>query len=104
MSGTVAGIVARATVRPSAYRVAHMRLERAHHRPDRIRRLNSRLCRGLFGGTHDPCHQELDTENTVSPNVAVDEALLGLRRPAPGITPYAAGPGRQVTCGSGVRL
>ncbi|MGW4139884.1 hypothetical protein ACWELV_24240 [Streptomyces mirabilis] len=40
-SGAVANVVARATARPSAHRVAKMHLEYMHHRPDRIRWLNT---------------------------------------------------------------
>ncbi|KAK1177898.1 hypothetical protein B7755_006825 [Streptomyces sp. NBS 14/10] len=41
VSGTVANVVARATARPSAHRVARAHLEYVHRRPDRIRWLNA---------------------------------------------------------------
>lgn len=41
VSGAVAGVVARATVRPSPHRVARAHLEYLHHLPDRIRWLDT---------------------------------------------------------------
>ncbi|MEU5281098.1 hypothetical protein AB0G87_32360 [Streptomyces asoensis] len=49
VSAAVAGVVARATIRPSPHRVARSHLEYVHHLPDRIRWLTTPMDEGSAG-------------------------------------------------------